>query len=141
MGMFGFALHADVIALVDGCRAAEGIAGTPGDAVVNAVEQQRDGQVCLGDFTPEDGGAAVEARIKVPGDERPRAWAAGARDWGLFVPFVIIFAIVCATGAVLIVRCLGGCRSVLRAGSRDLMLWSGVPEGRHATPAREPARE
>ncbi|MFG3340907.1 hypothetical protein [Glycomyces sp. NPDC048151] len=121
--VFGVGLCANGSALADGYRASGGSLGTPGEAVVTSVEEERDGQVCKGRFAPEDGGALVEARIEVRGDcvegqqveanlapahtslfvgdEHPRAWAPGAQDWGLFVPFVVLFAVVCAMAAAL----------------------------------------
>lgn len=76
--VFEFALRANVVLLFDGYRAAEGISGTPGTAVVTAVDQQRDGQVCLGIFTSEEALLAPAHTSPFVGDEQPRAWAVGA---------------------------------------------------------------
>ncbi|WP_335992094.1 hypothetical protein [Glycomyces sp. MUSA5-2] len=129
--VFAVAFAANSRALVDGYRASAGSAGMPGEAVVTAIEDRRDGQVCLGLFTPENGGAAVEARIEVRGeceadqridarlasahtspfigDEHPRAWEPGAGDWGMFVPFTVLFALACAVPGLIAAAALSRC--------------------------------
>lgn len=126
--VFLIGLCANARALADGYRASEGAIGTPGEAVVTAIEDKRDGQFCHGSFIPGDGGRSVEARVEVRGecemgqrvearlapehaspfvgDDRPRAWEPGARDWGLLVPFVAVFAAVCAVAALVAVTSL-----------------------------------
>lgn len=115
LSLFPIALHTNAIAMIDGYRASHGQAGTPGTATVGSAVDGRDGQVCRGVFAPDDGGAAAEVRIEVDGrceegqvvDARlmegrssmftgygePRAWAAGADDWGGYLPLVILFAL------------------------------------------------
>ncbi|GAA1666404.1 hypothetical protein GCM10009830_10080 [Glycomyces endophyticus] len=112
---FPLALHANVTALVDGYRAAHGQAGVPGTALVETAYNGRGERVCTGTFTPDDGGPAVETRIEVVGAcetgqqvearlmpgrpspfigyDDPRAWETGSRDWAMYVPLVILFAL------------------------------------------------
>ncbi|RRS00415.1 hypothetical protein [Glycomyces terrestris] len=112
---FPIALYANVMAMVDGYRAAHGQAGTPGTATVLSEYDGRGEQVCTGVFTPDDGGPAVETRIEAAGRcevgqeveahlmpgrpsifigyDIPRAWAAGSADWAQYLPLVILFGL------------------------------------------------
>ncbi|WP_335986946.1 hypothetical protein [Glycomyces sp. MUSA5-2] len=115
LAMFPLALYANTMALIDGYKASHGTAGTPGTATVESAVDTSDEQVCRGTFTPGDGGPATDARIEVEGRceegqrvearfmpgrstlftgySEPRAWAAGAGDWGAFIPLVVLFGL------------------------------------------------
>jgi hypothetical protein len=115
LSAFPLALYANAMAMIDGYRASHGQAGVPGTAVVESAVDARSDQVCRGPFTPADGGPAVEVRIEVEGRcevgqvveahlmegrpspfigyDEPRAWEAGAGDWGGYVPLVVLFGL------------------------------------------------
>ncbi|MEU5873573.1 hypothetical protein AB0A73_18700 [Glycomyces sp. NPDC047369] len=115
LAAFPLALYANTMALIDGYRASHGDAGTPGTATVASAVDTKDEQVCRGTFTPADGGPATDARIEVDGRcevgqqvearlmpgrsaiftgySEPRAWAAGAGDWAVFIPLVVLFGL------------------------------------------------
>ena len=121
LSLFPIALHANAMEMLDGYRASHGEAGSPGTATVESAVQAKGGQVCRGVFAPDDddddggGAAATEVRIEVDGacEEgqevevrfmegrssmftgygEPRAWAAGAGDWAVYIPLVILFGL------------------------------------------------
>jgi hypothetical protein len=134
---FPVALYANAMAMIDGYRASHGQAGIAGTAIVETARDAKSEQVCRGTFTPADGGPAVEVRIEVEGRcevgqdveahlmpgrnspfigyDEPRAWGAGASDWGVYVPLVVLFGLLSLPLVLVVVMVLTSLAKRLRA--------------------------
>jgi hypothetical protein len=110
---------------------------------VESAVESRGGQVCRGTFVPDEGAPVADVRIEVSarceegqetatrlmegrpspftGYDEPRAWAAGANDWGTFVPLVVLFGLLSLPAALVVVMLLAKlCKLVLTGGSGGL---------------------
>lgn len=121
------ALYSNVVALVDGYRAAHDQAGTPGTVtIVQRASGNRGSEVCRGDFTPADGGPSVSVVVELPGRcvvgerlparltaarssiftgyDEPRAWVAGSSDWVAYLLLTVLFGMLTAGPLFFLVR-------------------------------------
>lgn len=119
-----------VIEAIDGYRLSRGLDGTSGTVLVERIDTVEFLPICYGTFTPEDGGAAAEVQIEVPGeceigqraearlaDPRPaifptlggrRAWADGADDWWVWILMLVIVAVPLVLGTIFAALCTAG---------------------------------
>lgn len=111
-----------VIEAIDGYRLSRGLDGTSGTVLVERIDTVEFLPICYGTFTPEDGGAAAEVQIEVPGeceigqraearlaDPRPAilpalngrtAWADGSNDWMVWILVLVCVVAPAVLGTV-----------------------------------------